>query len=528
MIAGEGVDFKWSKNQGDEPVSLPTTKRMSVKLLPPHLIIHLKRFEFDFERLEQVKVNSRFEFPHHLDMKPFTKEGRPDQVKVPQPSPTPSDDAGDAGAAAKAGGDEAKGPEDGHEATPLHPDEYYHYELMGIVIHTGSCHSGHYYSFIKERDPDYDGTGPDTRRWCEFNDASVSPFNPKRIEAECFGGSFSNGVASGSFERSRNAFVLFYDRVPSKRPAANTADPPAASAGAGGGDLTTLKGGIRAGVVAAKMLAAHRARRAATVNRGVIPTDIFSEIWKQNREHWLRRNVCVAGLRVCPWSPPRLVLIVCVCFLLCFAVCCGVCVCVCCHRYDKRYFDFMWRLLSASALESSAAPTEQTYPEGGVLSEADAVAHGGASMQSTLLGMTFVLETLPASSDKDAIPRWAERMARLVSSNVVTSLWLLQRLATDRKALQDTLVGNSKPEARAAIAAIVSAAIATVAPFEREFYPTGGDPSPEIAPEPVVGGAGGAGAGATPSQEATKDTKYIAANRQVVVTMVATLLHTLR
>ena len=61
LIAGEGVDFKWTREETDESgakvekrVSLPTTKRTSVKLLPPHLIIHLKRFEFDFETMQQV------------------------------------------------------------------------------------------------------------------------------------------------------------------------------------------------------------------------------------------------------------------------------------------------------------------------------------------------------------------------------------------------------------------------------------------------------------------------------------------
>ena len=120
----------------------------------------------------QVKVNSRFEFPHKLNMKPFTKEGRADRVEAPTPKPA-ADTTG-------AEGDEAKGPEDDEPATPLHPDEYYEYELMGVVVHTGTCDSGHYYSFIKERDPDYDGVGPDTRQWYEFNDASVTNFDPRR------------------------------------------------------------------------------------------------------------------------------------------------------------------------------------------------------------------------------------------------------------------------------------------------------------------------------------------------------------
>jgi hypothetical protein len=35
-------------------VELPTTKRCSIKSLPQHLIVHLKRFEFDFDTLQQA------------------------------------------------------------------------------------------------------------------------------------------------------------------------------------------------------------------------------------------------------------------------------------------------------------------------------------------------------------------------------------------------------------------------------------------------------------------------------------------
>ena len=79
FISGETVDFAWESKDEDGNVSkinLPTTKQISIKTLPQHLLIHLKRFEFDFETLQQVKINSRFEFPENLDMFAYTKEGR--------------------------------------------------------------------------------------------------------------------------------------------------------------------------------------------------------------------------------------------------------------------------------------------------------------------------------------------------------------------------------------------------------------------------------------------------------------------
>jgi ubiquitin carboxyl-terminal hydrolase 9/24 len=37
-------------------------------------MIVLKRFEFDFDSMEKIKLNDYCEFPLNLDMKPYTKE----------------------------------------------------------------------------------------------------------------------------------------------------------------------------------------------------------------------------------------------------------------------------------------------------------------------------------------------------------------------------------------------------------------------------------------------------------------------
>lgn len=50
-------------------------KRQCIKELPPHLILHLKRFEFDLDTLRRKKVNDLFEIPHRLNLKPYTLEG---------------------------------------------------------------------------------------------------------------------------------------------------------------------------------------------------------------------------------------------------------------------------------------------------------------------------------------------------------------------------------------------------------------------------------------------------------------------
>lgn len=60
-------------------------------------------------------------------------------------------------------------------------DSYYEYELVGVLVHSGSADAGHYYSFIKDRHPG-------SNRWLEFNDTYVREFDVKNLGQECFGG----------------------------------------------------------------------------------------------------------------------------------------------------------------------------------------------------------------------------------------------------------------------------------------------------------------------------------------------------
>lgn len=63
------------------------------------------------------------------------------------------------------------------------PDEIpgFWYNLVGVVVHTGTAEGGHYYSFIRDRTTKENS-------WYLFNDAEVKNFDPVQIAAECFGG----------------------------------------------------------------------------------------------------------------------------------------------------------------------------------------------------------------------------------------------------------------------------------------------------------------------------------------------------
>jgi len=170
-----------------------TLKRTCIKKLPRHLIISLKRFEFDFDKMVRVKVNDYCQFPMVLNMEPYTQEGLARRERNEKKK--------------------AEGEDEELDETLKYPKDYYEFKLTGIVVHTGTADSGHYYSFIKDR---HTPEGQQ-EKWYEFNDHIVREFDPADIPAECFGGedqSFSStSIMNMRTMKWRNAYLLFYERV---------------------------------------------------------------------------------------------------------------------------------------------------------------------------------------------------------------------------------------------------------------------------------------------------------------------------
>lgn len=131
------------------------TRRDSFLDLSNIVIIHLKRFKWNYDTFEREKINDRFEFPLEIDLyyfnifsKPFSSEALGDVI--------PEKERG---------------------------KDYYLYDLKGVVVHSGTADSGHYYSFIQDRK---------TEKWYQFNDESVTPFDIKELDKECYGNESSN------------------------------------------------------------------------------------------------------------------------------------------------------------------------------------------------------------------------------------------------------------------------------------------------------------------------------------------------
>ncbi|MBE3048513.1 DUF3517 domain-containing protein, partial [Candidatus Bathyarchaeota archaeon] len=149
--------------------------RACLKDIPNNLIFHLKRFDFNLRTMQRSKINDYFSFPTKIDMTPYTIE---------------------------------------HLTNPDEPVSEDIFELVGVLVHSGTAESGHYYSYIRERPS---SAGQD--RWVEFNDDLVSPYNPETLEYSTFGGPDfryeSNGVV---YDKNYSAYMLFYQRSTSLQP----------------------------------------------------------------------------------------------------------------------------------------------------------------------------------------------------------------------------------------------------------------------------------------------------------------------
>ena len=114
------------------------------------------------------KINDKFEFPSELDMAPY----HIDNLK---------------------------------ETNHIASSDIF--ELVGVLVHSGTAESGHYYSYIRERpvNPCYGSS------WVEYNDADLTRFDPSNIPDQCFGG-LADTSPYTPWLKHWNAYCLFYQR----------------------------------------------------------------------------------------------------------------------------------------------------------------------------------------------------------------------------------------------------------------------------------------------------------------------------
>jgi hypothetical protein len=203
FVEGEQIsDYQWEEGRDRESI----TKRQCLHELNDTVFFHLKRFQLNFDTFRREKVNDYFAFPLAIDMFPYSREGL-DWIATNGPLSK----------------------ETRPSSCSSRPDDYYRFELTGVVVHTGTSESGHYFSYIRQQD----GLAPTgdhhhhhhhhhpRRQWFEFNDSEVTPFPEALLQAECFGGvtssheysTASQQVVSSEVVNKKSAYMLVYDRV---------------------------------------------------------------------------------------------------------------------------------------------------------------------------------------------------------------------------------------------------------------------------------------------------------------------------
>ncbi|KAM0264096.1 hypothetical protein ACHAQJ_000841 [Trichoderma viride] len=143
-----------------------------LKDVPDNLIFHLKRFDFNLRSLQRSKINDYFSFPSTIDMRPYTIDYLSDPT-----TDTKQEDM---------------------------------FELVGILVHSGTAESGHYYSYIRERT-----STAGHPRWIEFNDDTVTQWDPRQMENHTFGGPGQQSTHDANpvgYNKNYSAYMLFYQR----------------------------------------------------------------------------------------------------------------------------------------------------------------------------------------------------------------------------------------------------------------------------------------------------------------------------
>ncbi|KAL3230950.1 Ubiquitin carboxyl-terminal hydrolase 15 [Nakaseomyces bracarensis] len=113
-------------------------KGVIFEALPPVLHLQLKRFEYDFNYDQMIKVNDKYEFPESIDLSPY----------LDQSDDNPS-----------------------REQSSV-------YKLHGVLVHAGDISTGHYYTLIKPGLEDV---------WYRFDDERVWKVTKKQVFDENFG-----------------------------------------------------------------------------------------------------------------------------------------------------------------------------------------------------------------------------------------------------------------------------------------------------------------------------------------------------
>lgn len=162
LVAQEIMDGDNALYREDLDKKVAVSRHSKFQELPETMTLVLKRFEYDQNTFQRIKLNGLFEFPLSLDFRRWMVDCAEACV----------------------------------------------YDLKGVVVHSGTSEFGHYYSHILRG-----------KQWFEFNDKRVREIsvNQHLLREEWFGGQRQlNMFTEMDFDwpnnSSKNAYILFYQR----------------------------------------------------------------------------------------------------------------------------------------------------------------------------------------------------------------------------------------------------------------------------------------------------------------------------
>jgi len=371
---------------------LPCKKSLSMKTLSNTLIFHLKRFTAEFDDTNQYglnqlkKLNDKFTFPQTLDMSPWAlKEHKDKDGKVVKRA-----------------------------------ESYYKYELVGVLVHSGSATSGHYISYIKQRDND---------NWLEFNDHTVRHFNPNNIPEVAYGGyqvaTSWDPVTRQNVKkqklRERNAYMLFYDRVVKTEP-----DPTDIKYDSSGIDVSQPPFVDALLLDDIKKWEEEKCMGADNIKRiNDAPFPVVERIWRENAE-FLRDRQFFSG----------------------------------------QYFDFFLHFLQCLEPE-----VNEEYPqniEALMQEEIDCVHVGSVGLVTLKMATRLWIETMSNAQENEFLGSWVPVLIRLYSKNVPAMVWFAEYI--QRYGLLKLMLLNCPHErVRIHFQTFVSGILRALSPYEDEF-----------------------------------------------------------
>jgi len=381
--------------------------------LPNLLMLHLKRFDLDYNTFETVKFNNRVSFPTTLYMKPFTKEGVEEREAAAEAEAMQAAEA-QADIGGKDGDVDDPAPGQSHQPTYAEiaaevaamPEEEmdpnYVYKLGGVVIHSGYAQGGHYYSFIKDRGTD---------KWYKFDDETVTDFDISNLEQECFGGVQSRPQSTLEYgkwvtqdvemESMMNALVLVYEKVVPTGVTSDTVE----------SDVSPEE----------EQAADADAPPTWAVEEDVDVSDHTGPSCGKNEESSLENQVWEANSSFVRNS----------------------------YLFDTDFHNFQLKLLNCMPSHDDAAEV----------------------LVVIQMGTEFLFNVLLHARDKSAVKAWVSALQNLYDQNQVACQWLLTQLTGEMRTrwLSDVLFECFVPQARNALVDLAAHAVRCLSPSEREL-----------------------------------------------------------